>query len=141
MEPQTTKVMEGGMMTPIAPCRGLAERRGEGCAAARLHEGRMTMMPRAATGPGWSRRSPRKKQANKDTDHCNAAGEVSDACFQQDDELSEIPEASMMLPPRMKKGMACRTALLVAGRDQCGTVPRMMFTGRPASMTSIAATS
>ena len=52
----------------------------------------------------------------------------------------EMPDFSMMLPPRMKKGIAIRTDLVIAAETSCGTVPSTTLRERPAPMTSMAET-
>lgn len=52
----------------------------------------------------------------------------------------EICAFSMMLPARMKNGMASKTNLLVAAANSCGRPLMIVTIGRPAPCTSIAAT-
>ena len=52
----------------------------------------------------------------------------------------DIPDFSMMLPPRMKKGMAMRTDLVMAAETSWGTVPRTTSRDLPEPRAIMAAT-
>ena len=74
----------------------------------------MTIMPRAATVAGPDPEMAAKKQATRTQTIATPPRRWPTQASARWMSLREMPEASMILPPRMKKGMASSTNLLVA---------------------------
>ena len=93
--------------------------------------------PRAATVAGPEPEMAAKKQATMTHTMATPPFRWPTQASARLINLPEMPDFSMMLPPRMKKGMASSTDLLVAAETSWGTVPSTTDTGRPAPSTSM----
>ena len=96
--------------------------------------------PRAATVAGPEPEIAAKKQATSTQTMATPPLKWPTQAWASLMSRVEMPDFSMMFPPRMKKGIAIRTDLVMAAETSCGTVPSTMFSGRPAPRATMAAT-
>lgn len=131
IEPYTTKVMEGGIITPIAPEAAInaAEKEGE---YPDLIMAGTRITPSAATVAGPDPEIAAKKQDTMTHTmaippfRCPTQVSASLISF------SEIPAFSIIFPAKMKNGIASNTNLLVDADTIMGRLLITASNGRPA---------
>ena len=131
--------MDGGIITPIAPAVAIRAAANAGGYPTSTIAG-IRIRPRAATVAGPEPEIAAKKHATSTHTIATPPLKWPTHAWASLIRRVEIPDFSIMLPPRMKKGIAIRTDLVIAAETSCGTVPSTTASGRPAPITTIAAT-
>ena len=139
IEPYTTKVMDGGITTPMAPPAALrAQEKAAGYPA--FTRAGIMIRPKAATVAGPEPEIAAKKQETTTQTMAMPPRMWPRHFSARLIRRPEMPAFSITLPERMKKGIASKTNLLLAEEHRRGSTLIMASRGLPAPCARIAPT-